>query len=79
MMDDRLGTTRDDGATSVRLVRDDDGRWWRVREFVSSFDRRARPSLVFETDDMMRRVREYPAGWMSLSDGELLALTSKRP
>ena len=49
---------------------------WRVFELVMSYDRRG-PSLVFETDGVVRRVRNYPADWRSLPDDELLALSER--
>lgn len=51
-----------------------DGSMWRVFELVAAYDRRG-PSLVFETDGIMRRVRIYPPDWRTLSDRDLLALS----
>jgi hypothetical protein len=52
---------------------------WLVRELVGgSYDRRAQPSLVFSTDEVMRRVRSYPADWASLSDSDLYAVSLHR-
>ena len=62
-------------AESVRCIRDDTHRTWTVRELASSYDRRQTPSLVFSTDDVMRRVRDYPSNWRTLSDEELYALS----
>jgi len=39
------------------------------------YDRRTSSSLVFTSDDTMRRVRNYPASWIELSDAELIALS----
>lgn len=47
---------------------------WRVFELVAAYDRRG-PSLVFETDGVMRRVRAYPPDWRTLPDRDLLALS----
>jgi hypothetical protein len=33
--------------------------------------------LIFASDGAVRRVREYPSEWMSLSDDDLLALSWK--
>lgn len=53
-----------------------DGVLWLVYELPPSrFDRRASPSLVFESDMTVRRVRNYPAGWRDLGDDELIALS----
>ena len=49
---------------------------WLVYELPPSpFDRRSVPSLVFESDSAMRRVRTYPADWRSLSEKALIALS----
>lgn len=55
-----------------RLVRDEDGHLWRVRE-VRFAD--ARPSLIFESEVSFRRVRAYPPDWRQLGDAELYALS----
>jgi hypothetical protein len=55
-----------------RLVHDEDGHLWRVRE-VRFAD--ARPSLIFESEVSFRRVRAYPADWRQLGDQELYALS----
>lgn len=48
---------------------------WRVYELPPSpYDRRRGPSLVFEQDGAMHRVRDFPSDWRSLDDHELLAL-----
>lgn len=65
----------DEEAREDRLVRDEDGHLWRVRE-VRFAD--ARPSLIFESEVSFRRVRAYPAGWRELNDEELYALSWSR-
>jgi hypothetical protein len=40
-----------------------------------TYDRRSTTSLVFESDNFIRRVRDFPADWRKLSDDELLALS----
>jgi hypothetical protein len=61
------------------VIVDEDGRTWLVREVPpSTYDRRGAPTLVFITDDVMRRVREYPSNWYELPDAQLYAL-SMRP
>jgi hypothetical protein len=55
-----------------RVVTDEDGKLWRVRE-VRFAD--APPSLIFESDLGFRRVRAYPRNWFSLTEKELLALS----
>jgi hypothetical protein len=49
---------------------------WLVYELPPTpFDRRTGPSLVFESDSAMRRVRTFPADWRTLSDELLYALS----
>lgn len=55
-----------------RLLRDEEGRLWRIRE-VTFAD--TAPSLVFETEGVFRRVRHYPRDWFELSDSLLYALS----
>jgi len=59
-----------------RSIRDADGVTWLVQEIRDwGYDRRASSSLVFTSDDVMRRVRHYPQHWTELSDAELLKLS----
>jgi len=39
------------------------------------YDRRATTSLIFSSDDVMRRVRVYPPNWIDLPDDDLIALS----
>ena len=49
---------------------------WLVYELPPMlFDRRRAPSLVFESDGAVRRVRHYPENWRALSDEALFALS----
>lgn len=48
---------------------------WRVFEHTPEYDRRARATLVFDGDGVMRRVRTFPANWHELTDDELIALS----
>ena len=60
----------------TRTIVDPSGRVWFVRQVLSpSYDRRGASSLVFLTDDAMRRVREFPEDWRELSDNELYAVS----
>ena len=43
---------------------------WLVYELQSPFDRRG-PSLIFESDTTVRRVRAYPPDWRELPAAEL--------
>jgi hypothetical protein len=48
---------------------------WLVYELAFPFDRRSTPSLIFENEHAMRRIRNYPANWCTLSDEDLFALS----
>jgi hypothetical protein len=53
-----------------------EGVLWLVYELSPTvFDRRNSPSLVFEGDQAVRRVRDFPANWRELSDDALHALS----
>jgi hypothetical protein len=53
-----------------------DGNQWRVREAEYPVeDRRSGRSLIFETDEIIRRVRDYPFDWFELPDDELYRLS----
>jgi hypothetical protein len=50
-----------------------------VRETgADPYDRRAQSSLIFEADDAVRRVRNYPKDWHELPEAELYALSLGR-
>lgn len=73
---------RDDAApldTWAHLTRNfvADGALWTVRLRPSGYDRR-RPDLVFESEDVIRRVRSYPDEWHEFTDEELFALSRTR-
>ena len=49
---------------------------WLVYELPPApYDRRSTPSLIFEHEFVMRRVRNFPSEWRALSDDDLLALS----
>ena len=49
---------------------------WLVYELPPQpFDRRSTPSLVFESEGAVRRVRDFPANWRTFGDAELFALS----
>jgi hypothetical protein len=53
-----------------------DGVEWMVYERGPDlFDRRRSPSLIFESQDTIRRVRTYPRNWAELPDEELARLS----
>lgn len=46
-------------------------------EPFTDYDRRRGASLIFSSDNVVRRVRGYPAEWRDLTDDALLALSWK--
>src|SRR3954471_11015422 len=61
-----------------RTFTDEDGVFWDVREFKNSdYDRRSGSSLIFESADGFRRVRDFPADWHKLSEQALAELSRK--
>jgi hypothetical protein len=67
-----------DAAQTVRTFVDAEGVSWRVHEQAfSEYDRRKGRSLIFASDGAVRRVRDYPAEWMTLTDMELSDLSWK--
>lgn len=67
-----LGTTRED----ARVIVVNDVRWL-VYEHAPALDRRSAPTLVFESDEVMRRVREFPHDWRNWTDEALYELSWK--
>lgn len=70
---------RDDAApmdSSAHLTRSfvAEGAMWTVRLRLGTYDRR-RPDLVFESEHIIRRVRDYPENWHTLADEQLFALS----
>lgn len=66
------------GEERVRVFVDVDGTRWQVKEMpFSDYDRRRGLSLIFWSDGAVRRVRDYPANWHELPDGELALLSWK--
>jgi hypothetical protein len=52
-----------------------DGQSWIVREVAApSFDRRGGTHLLFESLEVIRRVRVFPTNWQELDDAALYAL-----
>lgn len=72
---------RTDAATGSRPPRsfvDADGVRWQVYERqVNDYDRRSGISLIFASEGAVRRVRNFPADWDTLSDQDLLAVSWK--
>ena len=60
----------------TRTFTDDLGQAWLVTERpYSEYDRRSGSSLIFSSELAVRRVRDYPSDWFTLSDHALLALS----
>ena len=68
---------RPDAASRPRYLMVEGVRW-SVRPFTNPYDRRSRPDLLFESDAVMRRVRNYPDDWRDLPDEALFALSEGR-
>jgi hypothetical protein len=59
-----------------RTFTDREGTFWDVREVRNpEYDRRGGTSLVFESSNAIRRVRNFPDNWMRLSEADLDALS----
>ena len=67
----RFETTHHPGARQFRA----EGETWSVYEDLSCY---VGPSLIFESERIVRRVRIYPTNWEHLSDEELTALSWSR-
>lgn len=53
-----------------------DGVLWTIYELPpQNFDRKAGPSLIFESDSVVRRVKHFPTDWRELSGTALAALS----
>jgi hypothetical protein len=60
----------------TRFYTDDLGQPWSVTEQpFSEYDRRRGSSLIFSSELAVRRVRDYPSDWHTLSDSALAALS----
>ena len=52
--------------------------YWRVIEYREQSGDEVVRSLVFESEQVVRRVRAFPDDWITLSDAALLALSWQR-
>jgi hypothetical protein len=55
-----------------------DNEVWSVYEMLSSGADHDRPSLIFASAKIARRVRTFPANWRELTDGELYEISHLR-
>ena len=71
-------SAHDNDTPPSRSIVDEDGAHWKVYEQAfGEYDRRSSTSLIFNSDFAVRRVRNYPANWLELSERELLELSWK--
>ena len=71
---ERIEAPSPDGQT--RTYTDDIGMAWRVFEQAfSEYDRRSGYSLIFASELAVRRVRDYPSDWFTLSTAALERLS----
>jgi hypothetical protein len=63
-----------------RTFRDREDTWWSVYEIPrhEAVDERSEQCLIFESERIVRRVRDYPANWHDLAHAELEALSWRR-
>jgi hypothetical protein len=75
---DQVDTSPRAPESRSRTYVDDTGQIWHVSEQpFSEYDRRRGHSLIFTSDQAVRRVRDYPAEWHSLPEPALAALSWK--
>jgi len=73
---ERTEVQSSDEQTRIRSFTDDLGQTWLVSEGpFSEYDRRSGSSLIFSSELAVRRVRDYPSDWFTLSDADLAALS----
>jgi hypothetical protein len=73
---DRIDISHASGLPRTRSYTDDLGMTWHVREQpFSDYDRRRGSSLIFSSELAVRRVRDYPSDWFTLSEVDLAALS----
>ena len=60
----------------MRHLTDPQGRQWRVHERSAgdTTPTAGRPSLIFDSEGIVRRLWHYPPSWAALSDTDLLGL-----
>jgi len=76
MMEDSASFERLYEAQRKARLLEAEGESWLVYELRPlPLDQPGGPSLVFESDSVIRRVRHYPERWRELSDKELFALS----
>lgn len=64
--------------TDRRSIVGGDGCEWLVRELTAKDAGSNSKSLVFERPEVVRRVRDYPRNWASLSDDQLYRVSLRK-
>jgi hypothetical protein len=73
---EHIDVRRADEERRSRSFTDDLGQTWLVSEQpFSEYDRRSGHSLIFSSELAVRRVRNYPSDWFTLSETDLAALS----
>lgn len=73
---ERIDISHVSGPPRTRSYTDDLGMIWHVREQpFSDYDRRRGSSLIFSSELAVRRVRDYPSDWFTLSEVALAELS----
>jgi hypothetical protein len=71
-------SSQDSSTPPSRSFVDEDGAHWTVYEQAfGDYDRRSSSSLIFSSEFAVRRVRNFPANWLELSERELIELSWK--
>ena len=61
--------------SKVRRFSADEHQWIVYEVAVPPFDRRGGTHLIFESPEVVRRVRLFPSDWKTLTDTDLYALS----
>jgi hypothetical protein len=68
-------TNSETGAAAALVVIIDHEEWRIYERAPASYDRRGSTTLVFESDGVVRRVRNFPPNWRELPLRDLVALS----
>ena len=75
MFDDASSAILRNARLTARRIETEEAHWLVYELPASTLDRRSAPTLVFESEYLMRRLRNYPSDWRELPDDELLAVS----
>ena len=74
--DDSGHARAEESPSPIIRVLELNGLRWNVREVpYPTTDRRSGTCLIFDAESVIRRVRNFPGNWATLSDSELYALS----